>query len=286
MFLKKVEVKNFRSLWDDGSGTTDFEFGENLNQIVGPNNCGKSNVLEFIRLALDDTQGNQFDFSKDLPVALSWGDSYITLTFQLESNSGTEKTVKKYAKQYEKSVEGVTEETYADSGLIKLTTQYSKSDDGSVTRDQFIQARGTGFRRGKKERLDYVLEKIYFNLKFVFLKSGQNLTALLESAFSELLNEILETSLSEEFERVQKLRKEYISDVQDNLLKPLSEHVSKEVGGIFPQIKGTEIVPKVRTIDEIISEAEFHVEDIAKTILERKGTGVRGSLLLSLLRYI
>jgi predicted ATP-dependent endonuclease of OLD family len=60
MHLKSVEIRNFRSLYDEGDGSFKVALSGGLNVLVGRNNCGKSNILRAIALAMDP----EFPFDK------------------------------------------------------------------------------------------------------------------------------------------------------------------------------------------------------------------------------
>lgn len=82
MNLSTVTVRNFRSfVTDQGHPTPSLELGDGLNLLVGPNNCGKSNLLRAIALALEDSGGSRFDAGQDIPHQLSWAYPHITLRY-------------------------------------------------------------------------------------------------------------------------------------------------------------------------------------------------------------
>ena len=82
---------NFRSLYDIGYGAFELDFCDGLNLLVGRNNCGKSNVLRALALALDPDF--QFDKNSDKPAEKLWAWPTVTVVFKVPGRTSPEKTL-------------------------------------------------------------------------------------------------------------------------------------------------------------------------------------------------
>ena len=112
MKLLSVSVKNFRSyVVGQNDRVPTLTVGDGLNLLVGPNNCGKSNLLRAIALALDTGAAGSFDPKVDIPSQLTWAYPTITLRFRCRAGTSVEGTLLKYADEYERTAQVAT--TYA-----------------------------------------------------------------------------------------------------------------------------------------------------------------------------
>ncbi|GIU83752.1 MAG: hypothetical protein KatS3mg008_0527 [Acidimicrobiales bacterium] len=284
MFLKSVEIKNFRSLYDDGDDPFAIDLSEGFNVIVGRNNCGKSNILRAIALAIDP----EFPFDKacDLPAQKVWARPTVTVTFVVPGRTGPEKTLLKYASEYERSVkEGARARTYADDHEVHLQVQYAKSGD-EYRRTERIKIKGAGAVQGPAEAREKVLRQLRSVVRFVLFESGQSLEAMLEGRFREILHSVIRDHLRAELDQARLDRAEYVRKLQEDLLAPLRDQVNEQLGSLFPEIVSSELNPGVPDVEQAIAEVGIELTDGASTPLARKGTGVRGGVLAAILRYL
>ena len=140
MKLTSLKIRNFRSYTNaQGEAPHKLTFGSGLNVLVGPNNCGKSNLLRAVALALEESGGSGFNPADDIPCQLDWAHPAITLRWHSEGKKPVERTLLSLLEEYEKSAGA--KKTYASNGEIILRVMYRNS-----TRDVTFGVNGSASR--------------------------------------------------------------------------------------------------------------------------------------------
>ena len=288
MKLTHVRIKNFRSFY----GEHDFPLSAGPNYFVGPNNCGKSNLVRALELALDPDA--EYIPDRDRPVQGGRKgrrpETRITLTFQVP-DSGPERTLLRRARLYELAVraargDSVSDDmrTFADDGEIRVVASF----DASGARQTAFQTKASGAATLPTSSTEYkqLAEQFEKVLRFAVVHSGEDLESLLAGKFREILQLVINDHLKDQIGKARAAREAYLATLQSELLGPLRDKILDRVGDIFPEITGAELVPTVPTVDDTLSSVDVQLGDVVMTQLGQKGTGVRGGVLVSMLQYL
>jgi len=286
--LTKVEVRNYRSFFADsederGAGFT-IELADGMNALIGPNNVGKSNLLRAVALALDPSF--PFDRSADVPGPVHHAYPAVTLTFECNPRNAMESTLLKHVEEYERQLARPGGRTYAQEEMVRYRVAFPGSARSGANRQESFEARGAGARKGDPASLAKPLEQFHKILQFVLVFSGQSLEELLTGKFREILHTVIRDRERERLAIAVRRRSGYVEQLQDELLAPLRQSVVEAVRELFPEISGIALVPQVSSIDETLSNVAVNVTDAVETALVAKGTGVRGAVMVGMLRYL
>lgn len=288
MNLTNVEVKNYRSFLD----RHDVDLGDGVNFFVGPNNCGKSNLLRAVALALDPDA--PYDPAIDRPMRPGAVGAplatRITLTFSVGS-TGPEQTLLKHAQAYEHAVRQSrggaitkTTQTFANDGVLKLVTSFAGSGRQVSFQAKAMGGRSISADRPEATKLEEQFRKV---VRFAVVRTGEDLESLLAGKFQEILHLVISDHLREQMDKAEKARLEYVQSLQDELLEPLRALVEEITSGMFPEVNVATLIPDVPAVSETISSVDVQLGDAATTTpLSEKGTGLRGAVLTALLQYL
>lgn len=290
MKLTHIKIKDFRSF----AGEHDFDVSSGVNYVVGPNNCGKSNLVRALAFALDPE--SVYVPERDRPTRDSATGmppkTRITLTFSV-GTSQPEKTLIKRAEAFEIAVRnkaGKTTttprtQTFAGTREVQLVRTFSSEGVGVTT----FGAKSVGtISLSSHEKLHQDLESQFAKaVRFGVIHSGEDLESLLKGKFREILQLVINDHLADELAVAEEARRTYQVALQDQLLKPLRDEIQKRVGGMFPEISVAELLPDIPTVDDTLSSVDVRLgDDMTTTQLAEKGTGVRGAVLVSMLQYM
>lgn len=290
MKLERIEIKNYRSLFvDNANNHFSIDLAEGMNAIVGQNNCGKSNVFRALALALDEHF--TFDRKADMPsVANGPLKPVVTLTFRVPEHRRpqTEKTLLKYLDEYERALNPHLTSTWASKGKFKLRVTIEVGPDAAGARRSVFVVQGVGARSlpDNDPRAEKALTQFKKCLHFVLIRSGQGLESLLEGKFRDVLRTVLRENESTQYALAEQSRQRYLEGLQNELLRPLTERISGELNEMFPEIDSVTLRPSVAELEESLTRMRVDVGDAAVTDLAEKGTGVRGALIVAILRHL
>ncbi len=240
MKLTQVDVKGYRSIRD--LSTT---LAGGTNAFVGANNSGKSNLMRAIALGFgEDIDG--FDIQRDAPAFQRWSRPTITLWFRAVKPTGPEKRLLKQAREVEEKVRPKRAH-YADDNVVVMRVKYSKSG-----REEYLVTKGAGDRHLPEEEQTRALALLRRSIRFVLVRSGEDLAGFLQGRFTEVLHGVLSEADSSAMQQARDLRESYQAELVSTLLQPLADRVLAELGEIAPEITGIDLVTAVPDIEETI----------------------------------
>lgn len=287
MRLEFIEIRDYRSIFvDDGGQTFRLDLAEGANTLVGQNNCGKSNVLRAVSMALDPN--HEFSIGDDVPGPRPFSYPIITLGFRGDRSRPAEAVVLEAAEEYERSLVGRTGETGASDGSVVLRVSFVPNEDGARRDEQLLTpgAIAGSMSSESKRLLKTAIDELRSAVRFVLISSGESIESVLEGNFREILHSVVRERLQKEFETAEHSRQQYVSGLQESLLRPLRDRLAADVKGLFPEIDGVGLTPDVSSIERTLSNVAVTVDDIVSTPLAGKGTGVRGGVLVAMLSYL
>ncbi len=284
MRLTSIEIRDFRSVFvDDQARSLRLDLGTGMNTFVGRNNCGKSNVLRAVSLALDSN--HEFDHEIDIPGPRSFSHPTITLRFAADGGSPEEHALLDAARGYEESV-SPTGPTFADEGLVALRVSFPPEERGYRRREQILTPSKGTKQTGDLEALAATLQCLREAMRFMLISSGESIESVLEGNFREILHSVIRDHLTLDFRDAEVAREFFIDDIEEELLVPLKQQILVDLGQIFPEIGDIGLIPEVPDIETILAKVRVTLEDAIESPLAHKGTGIRGGLLAAMLHYL
>ncbi|MFD6548121.1 ATP-dependent nuclease, partial [Bacillus cereus] len=207
----------------------------------------------------------------------------VVLEFQLHPNTSPEKTLLRYAQSYEEALKVRPLSTLASNGVVRFVVEYKNG-----IRSEYFQGYRSGALRLASDNDTHrkMLNQFRSTVRFVYIKSGENVQSLLSGRFRDILNLVLRDHLHAQYKSAEAMRDSYRTGLASDLLNPLQEKALKVVSKIFPDIEQADLIPMIPTLDSTLADMQIRLRDKADTGLDSKGTGIRGGVLLALLQYL
>ncbi len=286
MRLTRVTLWNYRSYWTDDKDpnvprSADISLAPGVNYIVGPNNVGKSNLLRAIALALDPAR--EVDLAIDRAAGKQWGPQ-VVLEFDVGPDpQGKIKKLREEVHEYEESMEGFQAPSLASQGKIRYSVQLY--DGWRVERFMTHDWDKIGKGASSSHKRKRALERFHDVVRFVDIHSGEDLKALLQRGFKEILANALDDEHGKAMKAAETAREAY-REALGQILRPVGKYVEDRLRLYVPGIREVDPRADLPPVRDALAEAQFIIEDAVKTSLDQKGTGVRGAMLLLLMSFI
>ncbi|MEW8348170.1 MAG: AAA family ATPase [Candidatus Thiodiazotropha taylori] len=275
--LDSVEIENFRSIIGD-SLKVDLD---DLVVIVGPNNCGKSNILRALQLFFTGTvEGNPYTPDADYPKSDDLSSKAQTkITVSAKYQPSKEILIKKALDE----IEAETDQLRLDDNLIRLRLSYSKN---GVESWQFLGKKGAW--NIKRELIAKIRDSFLQSVAFKYIPVGRD---SLESITNAISAELINTIFSGWSGAVKKRREinESISDLIGKLspeLQSSSGAVTGSIRQVFSEVEKLDLKLPFSNLEEMLPNLMPVIRDTAETGLKSKGAGIQTSTLLFLLKYL
>lgn len=275
--LISLEIENFRSI----IGAPQAIKFSNFTTIVGPNNCGKSNILRALQLfftgAIEGAPySSEHDFPKT-PTLTKHSQTKITTTVSFDPTKDV------LLKRTLDEVESTTKQRRLDNDQVTLRLSYSKN---GVESWQFIGKLGA--LNINKDLIKKIRDALRQSIIFKYIPVGRD---SLDSITHEIGTELIRTIFSGWSGAIKKRQEinDSISSLVGKLrpeLQASSNAVTKSMNSVFHEIKNLELQLPFENLEEMLPSLRPIIKDTAETGLKSKGAGIQTSSLLFLLKYL
>lgn len=285
MQLASFTVSNFRSITAAKKVPL-----TSYSVLVGANNEGKSNILHALALGMEVIEGfkhsvvrdrlgriintrptllgsrARYRWSHDFPISKqvrSSKDQCIEISFEFKL-SNTE-------------IEAFQSEIGSKlNGTLPVLVRLSRDDQ-----EVLIPKQGPGAAALNK-KTNKIADFVSRNVRFEYIPAIRTSESA-EGVISDLLSKELDR-LEDNTEYKEALRK--IDEIQEPILRALSQSITETISSFLPSVKAVEIrMPRDARIRAMRRGLQIEVDDGNNTPLERKGDGVKSLVALALMRY-
>lgn len=265
IYIKELKIQNFKSIENET-----IEFNKGLNILVGPNNAGKTNIVEAIDLLLGDvylpnfepTTDHFFNGEEDREIIIE-----ATLNYDNDELND----------ELNENAPGIDRQ-------FKIRFKYSKIDGGS-----FAVSKNSQWKLKYDKPFGYYwdFEKKLFFLRVKSLRNIMEIAPIRWKSPLKYFKEIIiKKAPKEELETVLKTineAKEKLSEIDEvkNIISALLK-VSKDQ----TDIKEICISPSSTKYSDILNEMKILIDDGYLSEVTKKGLGTQNLTIISLFRVM
>ena len=261
IYIKKLKIQNFKSIENET-----IEFKKGLNILVGPNNTGKTNIVEAIDLLLGDVYLPNFEPTTDHFFNGEEGREII-----IEAILGGDQN------ELEEITGGSTQQ-------IPVRFKYSKQDGGC-----FEIFKNGEWKRKYNKPFGYYwdLEKKLF---FLRVKSLRNIMEIAPIRWKSPLKYFKEMIIKKDSEEKIKQVVGAINDAKNRLMeiKEVQNIISDllKISKDQTDIKDISLSPASTKYSDILNEMKILIDDGYISEVSKKGLGTQNLIIISLFRVM
>lgn len=287
MIIKRFNVQRFRSI----IGSETIELHE-YNVIIGPNNEGKTNILDALMMSINIITGEsrtlrskrryisrsprrlytnrlRYDWVRDYPISLQSEDedneksAYSEFQMELELNDLEKNEFKTKVGPIGGNLE------------IKITASDERIGVSSI---KDTNNKKINHNNRKRKIINYLGECLDVQYISTIRTSDTSL---------EVIEELMEVRLRELLSNPEyKSTIDKIRELQKPIIEDISESLTNSVSQFIPEVKAVKVDPGEGRTFPSYSNSNLTVDDGQETDLEFKGEGIKSLIAISILHHI
>lgn len=292
MYIKSVEIKNFRTLLDFS-----IELDEKFQIIAGANNSGKSNLLRALNIFFNEgfDENSYYEKDKDLSYHIAKGTGSVSPTSIEVDLFLKDEEIKKIKDLYKYTINANIIRTKAFYYGELEGWYYAKQDGTFHTQKEMKRD------NNKIDKTSHPISKLFNRIQFMYIPTQYDITEKINQLVAEeILPTMVDTygntglsskvkELKNKIDEVDRLTKEVLKE-KNELISSSFQEVIKD----FPEIQAgidleqyaLEVALTGEGLSEILSKRiTLNVKDASYKDVDSKGSGIQKLVLITLLEY-
>lgn len=298
MYIKRVEIKNFRTLGTRDKETFEIELDRKFQIIAGANNSGKSNLLRALNIFFNEgfDEDSYYDKTKDLSYHIEKGTGSSVAPTTIEVDLFLEEEEIKKIKDLDKFIYSNNIIRTRSYYFGELEGWYHSNEDGSFPIKSDLK-KGNNLINKKS----HTIQKLFNRIQFMFIPAqydiGNKINQLVaEEILPSMVDSYGNTGLSSKIKKL-KNKIDEVDKLTKEVLKEKNELISqsfRDVIKLFPEVQAgidlekyaLEVDITGESLSDILSKRiSLNVQDASHKEVDSKGSGIQKLVLITLLEY-